>query len=78
MQMQNAPHPLATTIPGMADPFQALAMERGAAMREEPTSSLAAFNARGAEIGHTAALPPSEMEEPARRGPGRPRKEEAA
>ena len=44
MAGQNAPNPLATVIPGSADPFQQIAMQRpGVEDREAPSSSLGAF-----------------------------------
>lgn len=45
MGLQNAQNPLATVIPGMADPLQLAAMQQpGVAMREAPQSSLAQFS----------------------------------
>ena len=45
MGMRNAPNPLATTIPGIADPMQqAMNMQQtGAVSREPPQSSLDTF-----------------------------------
>ncbi len=43
MQQRNAPHPIATTVPGMMDPMQAAAYEAPAAPREAPQSSLSGF-----------------------------------
>src|SRR6185312_12096874 len=67
--MKNAPNPLATTIPGMADPLQAAALAQAAqglppTLRTAPESSLASF------VG--------EERENVGRRPGRPRKQEAA
>jgi hypothetical protein len=65
--MKSAPNPLATMIPGMADPLQAHALAQAAqglppTLRQAPESSLSAFAER----------------ESAGRRPGRPRKAEAA
>lgn len=44
MALKNAPHPIASAIPGMMDPMQAAATQRaGEAPREAPQSSLGAF-----------------------------------
>ncbi len=44
MGLKNAPHPLATAIPGMMDPMQAAATQAaGITPREAPQSSLGAF-----------------------------------
>jgi hypothetical protein len=44
MGMRNAPNPIASAIPGMADPFQQMAMQQaGTDNREPATSSLGAF-----------------------------------
>ncbi len=44
MGLKNAPHPIATAIPGMMDPIQAAATQHaGIAPREAPETSLGAF-----------------------------------
>lgn len=60
MGMRNAPSAVASVIPGMADPFQQIAMQQaGVTDRGMPTSSLGEF---------------AEARESERRRPGRPRK----
>jgi hypothetical protein len=51
MQMKNAQHPIATAIPGMADPLQLGAYEQPAAQREMPQSSFASFANEGRRRG---------------------------
>ena len=51
MTMKNAQHPIATAIPGMADPLQAGAYQNAATPREAPQSSFAAFADEGRRRG---------------------------
>jgi len=63
MSARNTPHPIATAIPGLSDPMALAMQQAGMEPREDPRSSLSGF---------------SNEQTAQRRGPGRPRKEEAA